>query len=93
MNKSRYLVEASFEVLATSKEQAEEILSAFIQRYINQKPRPLEIMTGEIAEEFHITESTFALDHNVEDEKEYHGKPCSIDCEIEGPCGQGNCNG
>jgi DNA-nicking Smr family endonuclease len=70
MKKDKFLVEASFEVLATSKEQAEEILSGFIQRYINQKPYPLEIMTGEIKKNFNITESTFALDHNVEIEEE-----------------------
>jgi hypothetical protein len=70
MNKSRYLVEASFEVLAVSKEEAENILEAFIARYVNQRPCPLEISTGEIKKNFNITESTFALDHNVEIEEE-----------------------
>lgn len=70
MKKDRFLVEASFEVLATSKEEAENILSAFLARYVNQRPCPIEISTKEIAKNFNILETTFVLDHNIDTDEE-----------------------
>lgn len=67
MKKTTYLVEASFEVKATSKEMAEEIMVGFLDRVMRANPPFVEVHAGEISKDYNVLETTIALDHNGEE--------------------------